>query len=85
MLSWELIQKVQSLAIQGNVESVIDFLNSITTPNGPIHSSNENELAIWNVAGLDYFVKEGKYAEAEKKLDKFTDKLISTQDTKQIS
>lgn len=26
-----------------------------------------------------------KYAEAEKKLDRFTDKLISTQDTKQIS
>jgi DNA recombination protein RmuC len=26
-----------------------------------------------------------KYSEAEKKLDKFTDKLISTQDTKQIT
>ncbi len=64
MIPVELYQKVQQLIVEGSADDVIGFLLSITKPAGPIHPTNEGELAIWNIAGF-YYLRDN-YKEAER-------------------
>jgi hypothetical protein len=65
--------------VQNKVDEIINLLNATTKPEGPIHPNNETELNIWNLPGWYYFLRQGKYPEAEKIYKAFYEKLLEQQ------
>ena len=74
------LRRLRELSIQGEVDEVINLLSSITKPEGPIHPNSEKELNIWNLPGWYYFLRQGKYSEAERVYRAFYQKLLDEQE-----
>lgn len=72
---------LNSLSSQGNVEEIIQILEKSTTAEGPIHPNNEEELNLWNLPGWEYFLRRGRYQEAERIYRAFYDTLLEQQET----
>lgn len=61
----ELANTVNSLTVSGDIDGVIKLLKESTKPEGPLHPDNESELNLWNLPGWQFFLRQGKYKEAE--------------------
>ena len=76
----KIARALQQLSAQDNVNEIIALLNSKTAAKGPIHPDNETELNIWNLPGYAYFLRQGKYEEAERIFQAFYENLLKNQD-----
>lgn len=77
----EIVRRLHQLSLQNEIDEIIELLRSKTRPEGPLHPNNEKELNIWNLPGYHYFLRRGKYKEAEKIYRAFYASLLEHQNT----
>lgn len=76
----KIARTLQQLSAQNSVDEIIALLDSKTTVEGPIHPDNETELNLWNLPGYAYFLRQGKYEEAERIFRAFYENLLRNQE-----
>ena len=76
-----LVHILRKMASHNDVEGIIEKLRSETRSDGLIHPDNERELNIWNMPAGEYFLRRGKYSEAELIYGAFYEQLLEQQKT----
>ncbi len=75
----EKTNEILTLLTTNDVDGIIRLLRESTKQVGPLHPNNEEELNLWNLAGWQYFLRKGKYQEAERLYRAFFETLLEQQ------